>query len=51
MLDRQPLDDINQLLRALSGDVVGRSLHFDLVRGGGLVPVDVLIGERPRTRP
>jgi len=51
MLDRQPLDDINQLLRALSGDVVGKSLHFGVVRGGALVPVDVLIGERPRTRP
>jgi serine protease DegQ len=51
MLDGQPLEDINQLLRALSGDAVGRSLHLSVVRAGSVMPVDVLIGERPRTRP
>jgi S1-C subfamily serine protease len=50
-LDEQPLDDIHQLLGALAGDVVGKSLRFDVVRGGGLTTVEVLVGERPRRRP
>ena len=50
-LDGQPLDDIHQLLGALAGDVVGKSLRFDVVRGGGLTTVEVLVGERPRRRP
>lgn len=49
-VDGQPLDDIQELLRMLAGDVVGRSLHVDVVRGGSLTTVEVLVGERPRRR-
>jgi len=49
-VDGQPLDDIHQLLRVLAGDVVGRTLRLDVVRGGGLASVEVLVGERPRRR-
>ena len=36
------------VLKALDGDTVGRTLPLKLVRGGRLEQVEVLIGERPR---
>ena len=49
-VDGQPVDEIQELLRMLAGDVVGRTLQVDLVRGGGLTTVAVVVGERPRRR-
>ena len=49
-LDRTPVDDPEQVLEALSGDVVGKALHLDLVRGGQRATADVLVGERPAGR-
>ena len=49
-VDGQPVADIRELLGMLSGDVVGRTLQVDVVRGGGLVTVAVVVGERPRRR-
>ncbi len=49
-LDRRPVDDPEQVLEALGGDVVGRTLHLDLVRGGQRAEADVLVGERPQGR-
>ena len=46
----RPVDDPSQIVDVLSGDVVGKSLHLDLVRGGQRVTADVLVGERPRDR-
>jgi len=37
-----------QVLDILTSDVVGKSLKLELVRGGKLMPAEVLIGERPR---
>jgi len=51
MLDGRALEDVDQLLNALAGDVVGRTLHLDVVRGGERVHAEVLVGERPRNRP
>ncbi len=44
------VDDPAQIVEALAGDVVGKSLHLELVRGGQRVAADVLVGERPRER-
>jgi S1-C subfamily serine protease len=44
------VDDPAQVVEALSGDVVGKSLRLDLVRGGQRATADVLVGERPRER-
>ena len=46
----RPVDDPSQVLEALAGDVVGKSLRLDLVRGGQKASADVLVGERPRER-
>jgi S1-C subfamily serine protease len=45
-----PVDDPAQIVEALAGDVVGTSLHLDLVRGGQRTAADVLVSERPRER-
>lgn len=47
-IDRRPVTAPDDVLKILSGDTAGRSLSLDLVRGGKLETVDVLIGERPR---
>ncbi|MFL5475134.1 MAG: S1C family serine protease [Gemmatimonadales bacterium] len=45
----QPVESVDDLAEALwAGDAVGRTLDLDLVRGGELIKVGVLIGERPR---
>ena len=49
-VDGRALEDFDQLLDLLGGDVVGRTLRLEVVRGGQQVSADVLIGERPRTR-
>jgi S1-C subfamily serine protease len=49
-LNGKPVDDPAQIVDVLSGDVVGKSLHLDLVRGGERASADVLVGERPRER-
>ncbi len=49
-VDGSAVDDPAQIVEALAGDVVGRSLHLDLVRGGQRAAADVLVGERPRER-
>jgi hypothetical protein len=36
------------VLEVLSGDTTGRTLSLELVRGGRLEKLEVLIGERPR---
>ena len=46
----RPVDDPSQVVEALAGDVVGKSLRLDLVRGGQKASADVLVGERPRER-
>jgi S1-C subfamily serine protease len=48
-LGGRPIEDVDDLVNALGAtDVVGRTFHLDLVRGGERVKADVLIGERPR---
>src|SRR4051794_19864868 len=48
-LGGRPIQDVEDLVDALgANDVVGRTLQLDVVRGGELIKVGVLIGERPR---
>ncbi|MGH7561812.1 MAG: S1C family serine protease [Gemmatimonadales bacterium] len=49
-LDGRPVSHPDQVLEQLSGDVVGRTLTAELVRGGRIERADLLIGERPRSR-
>jgi serine protease DegQ len=49
-IDGQPVQQSDQVLALLTGDVVGRTLNVDLVRGGKPERVEVLVGERPRVR-
>ena len=49
-IDGRALDGFDQLLDLLGGDVVGKTLRLDVVRGGRQQSVDVVIGERPRAR-
>ena len=44
----RPVGEPEDVLKALDGDTVGRTLRLELVRGGRLEQVEVLIGERPR---
>ena len=44
----KPVAEPEDVLKALDGDTVGRTLPLELVRGGRLEQVEVLIGERPR---
>ena len=49
-IDGHPLEHPDQVLEILAGDVVGRSLAVEFVRGGRRERADLLVGERPRTR-
>jgi len=44
----KPVADPEDVLQVLNGDTAGRTLALELVRGGRLETVEVLIGERPR---
>ena len=41
-----PVATHEDLMAALSGDVVGKSTRLEVLRGGNLMPVDVTVGER-----
>ena len=47
-IEGHPLEHPDQVLEILAGDVVGRTLGVEFVRGGRLERVDLLVGERPR---
>ncbi|MGH7581471.1 MAG: S1C family serine protease [Gemmatimonadales bacterium] len=47
-LGGRPVGEPEDVLEVLNGDTAGRSLVLDLVRGGRLDSVELLIGERPR---
>ncbi len=47
-LDGHATEHPDQVLDLLGGDVVGRTLKVELVRGGKQARVDLLVGERPR---
>jgi S1-C subfamily serine protease len=47
-LDGHAVEHPDQVLELLGGDVVGRTLKVEVVRGGKQVRADLLIGERPR---
>ncbi len=49
-IDGHAVEHTDQVLELLSGDAVGRTLAVDLVRGGAKERVELLVGERPRTR-
>jgi S1-C subfamily serine protease len=44
----QPIETPEDLLKLLGGDMVGRTLRLDLVRGGARTTMELLVGERPR---
>jgi S1-C subfamily serine protease len=46
----KPVVEPEDVLKVLNGDTVGRPLALELVRGGRLETVEVLIGERPPAR-
>jgi len=48
-LNGHPVSHPDQVLEQLAGDVVGRTLSAELVRGGRTERADLLIGERPRS--
>ena len=45
-----PVTRTDQVLELLAGDVVGKTLTVELVRGGKPERVELLVGERPRNR-
>ena len=47
-IDRRPVAEPEDVLKVLGEDTAGRSLVLDLVRGGKLESVEILVGERPR---
>lgn len=47
-IDGRPVDSLEPLLSFLAGDVVGKNVTLDLLRGGVRTTTEVLIGERPR---
>ena len=47
-IDKRPVAEPEDVLKVLTGDTAGRPLTLELVRGGRLESVEVLIGERPR---
>jgi len=49
-IDGHPVQQSDQVLTLLAGDTVGRTLVVELIRGGKPERVEVLVGERPRTR-
>jgi S1-C subfamily serine protease len=44
----KPVAEPEDVLKVLDGDTTGNTLPLELVRGGRLEQVEVLIGERPR---
>jgi S1-C subfamily serine protease len=46
----KPVAEPEDVLKALDGDTAGRTLPLELVRGGRLEQVELLVGERPRGR-
>jgi S1-C subfamily serine protease len=44
----KPVAEPEDVLKVLDGDTAGRTLTLELVRGGRLEQLEVLIGERPR---
>ena len=47
-INRHPVAEPEDVLQALSGDTAGKPVTLELVRGGRLETLEVLIGERPR---
>ncbi|MEP6733676.1 MAG: trypsin-like peptidase domain-containing protein [bacterium] len=47
-VDGHVVSDPQDVASAIGGESVGRTLGFDVVRGGARAKVDVTIGERPR---
>jgi S1-C subfamily serine protease len=47
-IDGNKLEGFDQLLDLLGGEVVGKTVRLDLVRGGRPQTADLVIGERPR---
>jgi S1-C subfamily serine protease len=47
-LDGHAVEHPDQVLELLAGDVVGRTLKVELVRGGRQELVELLVSERPR---
>jgi S1-C subfamily serine protease len=45
-LDRQPVEDTDDLLVLLAGDRVGRPVPVGVVRGGELAEIEITVGER-----
>lgn len=49
-LDGKQMEDTDDVMERLAGDVVGTTIKLDLVRGGQRAEAEVLVGERPRGR-
>ena len=47
-LGGSPVEHPDAVLAVLAGDVIGKTIPVDLVRGGTRVQAEILIGERPR---
>ena len=47
-LDGHPIEHSDQVLEALAGNVVGKTVPADMVRGGARIRAEILIGERPQ---
>jgi len=47
-LGEDPVEDPDQVLELLGGDVVGHTLKVELLRGGKQERVELVVGERPR---
>jgi S1-C subfamily serine protease len=45
-VDKTPISDSDELLATLVGEVVGKATPFEILRGGQLVQVSVVVGER-----
>lgn len=48
-LDGEPVRDTNDVLTTLSTESVGKTISANIVRGGALVEVPIVVGERPRS--
>jgi S1-C subfamily serine protease len=49
-VDGRPARDVEDVLDALTGDAVGKTVRLEILRGGRRVEAEVLIGERPRRK-
>lgn len=47
-VDGQRVTEPDDVARVLGGEAVGKTLPFDVIRGGTRLSVDVTVGERPR---